>query len=181
MTREEAKQLGLKVYDNKKPCHKGHNKRYTNNGVCIECSKEYRESSKGKAITKKSQARPEYRKARMAYVGNLLATDTEYRIAANLRGRLNQALKRQYKKGSAVADLGCTVEEFKQYIESLFQPGMSWDNWGRDTWHLDHKRPLASFDLSDREQFLQACHYTNYQPLWAVENLAKRWKEDVAA
>lgn len=48
---------------------------------------------------------------------------------------------------------------------------MSWDNWGE--WHLDHIQPLASFDLTDREQFLQATNYTNYQPLWALENIRK--------
>lgn len=49
---------------------------------------------------------------------------------------------------------------------------MSWDNWGE--WHLDHVLELALFDLTDREQFLKAVHYTNYQPLWEAENLAKR-------
>ena len=61
----------------------------------------------------------------------------------------------------------------KSYIEEKFEPGMSWDNWGMDTWHLDHIRPLTDFDLTDREQFLQACHYTNYQPLSAQDNRVK--------
>ena len=50
---------------------------------------------------------------------------------------------------------------------------MTWDNYGYDGWHLDHKTPLAAFDLTDREEFLQACHYTNYQPLWSLDNLRK--------
>ena len=76
--------------------------------------------------------------------------------------------------GSAVRDLGCSIPEFMIYIESLFQPGMSWDN--RRTWHIDHVIPLAAFDLTDPEQFKQACHYTNLQPLWATENLRKSAK-----
>lgn len=72
-------------------------------------------------------------------------------------------------------DLGCTIEELKAHLESLFKPGMTWDNWGHtgDVWHLDHIIPLASFDLTDPEQVKLACHYTNLQPLWATENLQK--------
>ncbi len=38
-----------------------------------------------------------------------------------------------------------TVEEFRQSLESKFLPGMTWENWG--TWHIDHIRPLSSFNL----------------------------------
>jgi hypothetical protein len=92
-------------------------------------------------------------------------------IASGLRTRIGVAIRGVAKAGSAVRDLGCTISEFKTYIAAMFTPGMSWDNWGE--WHLDHIKPLALFDLSDREQFLQACHYTNYQPLWAADNHAK--------
>lgn len=97
----------------------------------------------------------------------------ERRIAAGLRNRLALALHRESKAGSAVGDLGCTVAEFKTYLESKFQLGMTWKNWSRGGWHLDHIKPLSQFDLTDRQQFLQACHYSNLQPLWAVENLRK--------
>lgn len=99
------------------------------------------------------------------------ASDPAYRLQAILRGRLTKTVRRSIRAGSAVRDLGCTIEEFMAYIADRFLPGMSWENWGK--WHLDHIRPLASFDLSDREQFLAACHYTNLQPLWAVDNLRK--------
>jgi hypothetical protein len=97
----------------------------------------------------------------------------DYLIPKRLRNRLRQAIKGNYKEGSAVKDLGCSVSDFKSYIESKFQLGMTWDNWGVDGWHIDHIRPLASFDLTDRNQLLEACHYTNLQPLWANENLSK--------
>ena len=83
------------------------------------------------------------------------------------------ALQKSYKKGSAVKDLGCSINFLKQYLESLFQPGMSWDNYGRNGWHIDHKKPLSKFNLSDREDLLRACHYTNLQPLWATDNIKK--------
>lgn len=103
-------------------------------------------------------------------------SDLNYKIAKTLRARLRIALHRRSKAGSAVRDLGTSIPDFKVYIESMFQPGMSWENWGKGIgkWNLDHIKPLASFDLTDRIQFLEACHYTNLQPLWAEENLRKR-------
>jgi hypothetical protein len=106
-----------------------------------------------------------------SYVAKRRRSDPDYRLRLNLRARLRRALGSSYKSGSAVRDLGCTVPELKKHLESKFQPGMTWDNYGG--WHIDHIKPLASFDLTDRAQFLQACHYTNLQPLWAEENLRK--------
>ena len=104
---------------------------------------------------------------------NRALTDITYRLSMRLRSRINRAVRKGYKSGSAVADLGCTVDEFKQYIESKFKEGMSWSNWGISGWHLDHIKPLVMFDLSEPDQFKLAAHYTNMQPLWANENLRK--------
>ena len=99
--------------------------------------------------------------------------DPVVRLRQNLRNRLNAAIKNKQKSGSAVRDLGCAIEEFIKYIESKFQEGMTWENWGRKGWHLDHIKPLIAFDLTDRQQFLEACHYTNIQPMWYKDNLSK--------
>ena len=69
--------------------------------------------------------------------------------------------------------MGCSISELKDYLESKFQVGMTWENHSQTGWHIDHIKPLSHFDLSDRDQFLQACHYTNLQPLWAKDNLSK--------
>jgi len=96
-----------------------------------------------------------------------------------MRGRVRSAIKNGQKVGSAVDDLGCTVDEFKIYMTAKFYPHpvtgeeMTWDNWGLHGWHIDHIQPIASFDLTDRAQFLVAYHYTNQQPLWAIDNLKK--------
>jgi len=102
--------------------------------------------------------------------------DIQYKLCDALRHRLYIAINNNQKKGSAVKDLGCTIPELKVYLESKFQPGMTWDNWTIDGWHIDHIKPLSNFDLTDRKQFLEACHYTNLQPLWAKDNLIKRDK-----
>ena len=174
------------------PCPQGHTLRYVSRRrVCATCAREYAKTSEKmklrrqrpevKAALRAYMATPKYKADHKEYLKRINTKGSQYHIASNLRCRINRAIKNLAKRGSAVKDLGCTVAFFKEYIATQFQPGMSWDNWGHDTWHLDHKKPLVSFDLTDREQFLQACHYTNYQPLWATENLAKRWNEDVAA
>ena len=105
------------------------------------------------------------------YSRNRYRTDPNFRLRLRLRTRLNEVVKGRVKAGSAVADLGCSIEELKKYLERQFQQGMSWANHGQ--WHIDHVIPLCSFDLSNREQFLKACHFTNLQPLWAEENMSK--------
>lgn len=100
--------------------------------------------------------------------------DINYKLADYLRSRMNKAVKGNWKSGSAVSDLGCSIEEFKNYIANKFTVGMTWENYGK--WHLDHIKSLNTFDLSDREQFLKAAHYTNYQPLWALDNIRKNRK-----
>jgi len=101
--------------------------------------------------------------------------DPSFKLAHNLRTRLNIAIKNDFKAGSAVQDLGCSIGEFRKHIESQFEPGMSWDNWGRwgNVWNIDHIKPLAKFDLTDRRQFVEACNYKNLQPMWCGENNAK--------
>lgn len=100
-------------------------------------------------------------------------TDINFKIKSNLRAHLRTALKRNYKAGSAVRDLGCSIPKLKLYLESKFKLGMNWENYGLYGWHIDHIIPLVSFNLSNRVEFLKACHYTNLQPLWAEENLKK--------
>ena len=93
------------------------------------------------------------------------------RLAHVLRARLNHALKGKARFGSAVRDLGCSLDDMRLKLENQFEPGMSWDNWGE--WHIDHIRPLSSFNLEDRKELLQAVNFQNLMPLWAKENLSK--------
>lgn len=100
-----------------------------------------------------------------------LQSNIQARIAHNLRTRLRSAIHNNQKVGSAVRDLGCSIDCLKKRLEAKFQPGMSWLNYG--AWHIDHVKPLDSFDLTDHGQFLRAVNYTNLQPLWKADNLRK--------
>lgn len=108
---------------------------------------------------------------RKHYDANRERLDPEYKIGRRLRSRLYHAITGKNKHVSAVDDMGCSLEVLMQWLESQFTTGMSWDNYG--AWHIDHVRPLASFDLTDPTQQQQAVHYTNLQPLWAEDNLSK--------
>ena len=95
-----------------------------------------------------------------------------YRMKGILRHRLYLAIKGKFKGGSAVRDLGCSIEFFLQYIEDRFKSPMSWDNWGK-IWEIDHIISLSHFNLSNRDELLKACHYTNQQPLWKTTRIAR--------
>lgn len=105
------------------------------------------------------------------YRKNRIKTDIKTKLARRLRDRLRVAIKNKQKSGSAIRDLGCTIDQFKLYLEFLFQIGMNWSNYGE--WHIDHIMPLSSFNLENREDLLKAVHFTNLQPLWAKDNLKK--------
>jgi hypothetical protein len=142
-----------------------------NNREKLALKEKERDPVKEKARRKKYNA--ENREKINLYIRNRYKDDKNYRLVCILRARLYSTVKGKQKAGSAVRDLGCTIEEFKAYIESKFLPGMSWNNWSYKGWHIDHSKPLSLFNLEDREQFLKACHYTNMQPMWSMENHIK--------
>jgi len=135
--------------------------------------KAYRVANIDKIKAQKKEYRVANRDKRKAYNNTRTKTNIQYKLSKALRSRLYNALQGNFKNGSAVRDLGCSIDELKIYLESKFQSGMTWDNWSFEGWHIDHIVPLASFDLTDRKQLLLACHYTNLQPLWAIDNLSK--------
>jgi hypothetical protein len=128
---------------------------------------QYSEYHKKRYVENKTEIRAKQRE----YEKKRLNSDIEFKIKKNLRIRMYCAIRYNLKSGSAVKDLGCSIDFFKEYIASMFQDGMTWDNYGE--WHLDHIKPLSLFNLSDRSQYLEAANYKNIQPLWAKDNLTK--------
>lgn len=74
-----------------------------------------------------------------------------------------------------VSQLGYSCRQLYEHLEKHFEPGMNWDNYGIDGWHIDHVRPISSFPLSESHQVVNALE--NLRPLWAKQNLSKggRW------
>lgn len=97
--------------------------------------------------------------------------DPLYKLIHRLRGRISCGIKKKYKNLRSASYLGCSLVELRAYMESKFQPGMTWENHGNYGWHIDHIIPLDS--ANTEEEAFKLCHYTNLQPLWAKENLSK--------
>lgn len=101
------------------------------------------------------------------------------RLVKNWRKRIWDACKTNSVSKDAHSEvlLGCSWDQFLGHLEINFQEGMTWENYG-PVWHVDHVRPLASFDLTDPAQQREAFHWKNHQPLWAQENLCKgaKWQ-----
>lgn len=97
----------------------------------------------------------------------------ETRLVKNYRHRTWVAFKRSgLEKDKKTLDMiGCSGRDLANHLESQFEPGMTLENHGE--WHIDHIRPISSFDLSDPEQVRVCFHYTNLQPLWKRDNLVK--------
>jgi hypothetical protein len=177
---------------------------YRSNPDCVarikEYNKKYMEENKEKILANQreyryknkdlmsSKTREWYKKNRQKAVASaierkkrLLKSNLQYRIAERMRTRIRGAIKSGYgfKKTSTRELLGCTYEELKNHLESLFLIGMNWNNYGgtkkhnNESWHIDHIIPCASFDLSDIDQQRKCFHYTNLQPLWGLDNLKK--------
>jgi hypothetical protein len=103
-----------------------------------------------------------------------LATQPHYRALHNLRRRIGDFLNGKCTKNSTEL-LGTNLVGLRQHLESLFQPGMSWENYGPKGWHIGHKKPCAAFPelATSRGQQLECFNFTNLQPLWALENRKK--------
>lgn len=129
----------------------------------------YRERSR----TYQRKRRIKNRKLLNTYFRDLRAANPNYRIANSLRSRTSHALKGAIKSDSTAKLLGCSMDEFRHHLESLWKPKMSWANYGKKGWHIDHKIPCARFDLTKETEQLKCFHYTNLQPLWESENIAK--------
>lgn len=116
-------------------------------------AKQYRERNKDVVLSRRRQQDKERRK-----------NDPLYKIRRATSSNITLAItKRGYKKNSKTEFiLGCNWLIFKLHIESLFKPGMTWDNYGE--WQIDHIKPCLA--AKDETELLKLQHYLNLQPIW---------------
>lgn len=139
-------------------------------GICIKCNEETHIHGKGLCSRcYKTEWSKQKRKE-----------NSLFNFSSNVRSLISHSFKRAQGNGlvknlSTEEILGCSIETFREYIESLFQEGMSFENYGE--WHLDHIKPISL--AKTEEDVIVLCHYSNFQPLWAKENMSKgsKYKE----
>lgn len=141
--------------------------------------KNYRVENKAQiyAQTKKwfSNNKDKRRVYKSLYYKNRKLNDPAFKIKANLRSRIADAVKGKTKSTEIL--LGCSYDEFISHLESKFYinkitgEAMTLNNYGK--WEIDHIRPLKDFDLLNPKELEDACRYTNLQPLWKEDHLVK--------
>jgi len=117
--------------------------------------------------------RPEYNKMSRNWKRKRLQFDLGFRILNNLRVRIKEAIHNSKKSARTRVLVGCSITYLRNYLESQFDDEMSWANYGKFGWHIDHIKPCVSFDLRKEEEQRECFNYTNLQPLWAKDNLRK--------
>lgn len=98
-----------------------------------------------------------------------LETDSLYKLRIMTSNLIRSSLKGA-KKSKSVDILGCTISEFRIWLENQFDEHMSWENHGT-YWHIDHLIPHSSG--TTYEEICKLNHYTNLRPLFWLDNLKK--------
>ena len=166
--KEKADEYKKQWYQKNKEKIKQKRKKYYNNNKekVKELNKNYRLSNKKK-----------YRDYMRNYQVSRRKRDIKFKILCTLRGRLSKFISKYKNDSSCLKLLGCTINELKTHLEKRFKKGMTWENYGKRGWHIDHIIPCASFNLIDMKQREECFHYMNLQPLWWWENLSKGKKK----
>jgi len=121
------------------------------------------------AVERVRQWRKKHKGRRNKYDNERYKTDPVHKLKVAIRNSIGKSIRR--KRMHSKEMIGCDYDELKKHIQSQFTEGMTWNNYGE--WHIDHIRPLSSFDLTNEEQQKQAFNYKNLQPLWAEDNRKK--------
>jgi hypothetical protein len=137
---------------------------------------EYRKAHREERREYNRQWRKENRDYWRQYQNERLRTNLDYRLRNYIGRAIRKAINKNRK--SVFNILGYSVDDLRHHLESLFQTGMTWENYGKE-WHLDHVIPKSWFELETEdgvdEYELKACWaLRNLQPLWAIENLKKK-------
>ena len=137
--------------------------KYTNSEKGIQNRKEYLKSEKGKLIRKKT-------------LQNYYLNHKERRkLYLNISSYMRRCIKEGKEGMKCETIVGYTLQKLKEHLQKQFKSGMNWNNYGIYGWHIDHKRPVSSFDITSKcsEDFKKCWSLDNLQPLWAKENLSK--------
>jgi hypothetical protein len=136
-----------------------------------EQTKKYYEKTKDTQKEKKKIWILNNREKYNSYWTNRKKEDIEFKLITDMRSRLSTYLSKKglSKKNKTFEIVGCSPLQLREHLEKQFVIGMTWNNRGE--WHIDHIIPLSS--AKTEEELYKLFHYTNLQPLWAIENIKK--------
>lgn len=139
---------------------------YSNNKeYVLSRNKEYNDTNK----LRMNEYRKNWRKSRRK-------TNDLFRLSTNIRALIGATFRnKNHKKSSKTVDiLGCSIEQFKRQIESMWEPWMNWQNYGLFNgkedygWDLDHIIPMNT--ATNELEINKLNHHTNFQPLCSFNN-----------
>lgn len=157
---------------------------YHHKAVCKKClalkSAKYREDNKEDVLeySRKwyQETKISRREHKAKYCRERRKKDMMFALKSGIVRLIRTSISRKgYTKKSKTNEiLGCTYDEFKQYLESKFESWMNWGNKGRYNgeldygWDIDHIIPLST--AVTEEDVIKLNHYTNLQPLCSKIN-----------
>ena len=161
--KETRKKKDLKRYSEKKE------------DICKQ-TKEYYEKNKEQMRLKQKEYYQKNKEKIHANRANRLRTDPVKKLRHNISSLIRHSFKSKgiRKNTKTIKILGCTIDEFKTYLESKFESWMTWDNYGlyngveKYGWDIDHIIPQCNG--KNETGVIDLNHYTNLQPLCSKVN-----------
>jgi hypothetical protein len=140
---------------------------------CLECATEFnKEDMAARARTR--NADPEFRERLISARKAAGYPDSNREEAVALR-KMRTAVKNSLHRclrldeSAGMASLEYNHHSLKTHLESLFESGMSWSNYG--LWEIDHIFPISKFPPGTPLKTINALN--NLQPLWKAANRKK--------
>ncbi len=104
--------------------------------------------------------------------------DINYSISISCRNRLTKFISKTNRQSSTNELLSCDINFLKEWFQYRFDTNMTFDNYG-SYWHIDHVLPCSIFELSNNEELNICFHWTNLQPMEALQNNIKKNNIDI--
>lgn len=142
--------------------------------------KQYRQANAEKIKQREKKYRQKKKCEHNKRFGYCKICNTPLYLVNTQRGNLRRCLTDYNldKIKSIKKHIGCDANYFKNYIQKKMDTYNETADIKMDftNIHLDHIKPISSFNLDNKEEFLNCSHYTNFQPLLASDNLSKSYK-----
>ena len=173
--KEQRKEYNLKWRsknkEHLKKYMKEYNKEYSLKNK--EHKKEYYLKSKERIKEYNLKNKEHFTEWRRNYGRKRYKTNINFKLRMLCSSRVLRALKGKIKSASTMKLIGCTLDELRRHMESLFEPWMTWENQGRGGWDIDHIKACFHFNLADPKQQRTCFNWSNLQPMEHIANLQK--------